>query len=182
MRHIIQGKKKHLWAANNFLGSMHRAVRLLRALGGEVCSHLGPGRAAGRTLWSVWPRPWMLTGMAMLEWKQGQWPFSLVRQARPCQPAKRSAPEQGCTAGWGGEGALCITHTVSLFVTTTRQAAGSGSSAQMSQHFLKPVFSAGIILPQPCFPSSLDLNASTCSGFLEATPSPRNGRVPSEQR
>lgn len=103
----------------------------------------------------------------MLGLEAGPVAFSLVRQAEPCQPAKRSAPEQGCTSGGGGKGALCITHTVSLFVTTTRQAAGSGSSAQMSQHFLKRVFSAGIILLPALLSQQPGPQPFTCSGFLE---------------
>lgn len=155
--------KKHLWAANNFLGSMHRAVCLLRALGGEVCSHLGPGRAAGRHCGGVWPRPWMLTGMAMLGLEAGPVAFSLVRQAEPCQPANGAHLSKAALPGGGGR-EPSASHT--QFPLCHHHQAGSWEwllSSDVTEHFLKPVFSAGIILPPALLSQHPGPQPFTCS-------------------
>ena len=44
---------------------------------------------------------------------------------------------------------------------------GTGPQAQTSQHFLEPVFSAGIILSPALLPQQPGPQPFTCSGFLE---------------
>lgn len=98
--------------------------------------------------------------MSRLGLEAGPVAFSLVREAEPCQPAKLSASEQGCTLGRGGKGALSIRHSFPL--CHHHQAGGWEWLLRLRCHSISSnlCFLLALSSHQPSFPNSLDLNPS----------------------